>query len=122
MENKKIIIVEDQPIIAMDFQNFLNTHGYTDVNYFFKGNEAMENIKKIKPDLAILDIKLKDNITGLEIAQHLKSINVPFIFISAFSHDKNYQKAKKLNPVEILHKPVENTALLNAIKKAFVLI
>lgn len=115
MKNKRIIIVEDQPIVALDFQTYLNANNYKNVTYFISGKEALNNIKKIRPDLVLLDIKLKDNVSGLDIAEYLNEVNIPFIFVSAFSNPENYRKALNLTPAKILHKPIEHKSLLEAI-------
>jgi len=115
LKNKRIIIVEDQPIVALDFQTYLNANNYKNVTYFISGKEALNNIKKIRPDLVLLDIKLKDNVSGLDIAEYLNEVNIPFIFVSAFSNPENYRKALNLTPAKILHKPIEHKSLLEAI-------
>jgi DNA-binding NtrC family response regulator len=115
-KNKKIIIVEDQPIVALDFMNLFQVNGYMNISSFFSGKDAIENIKLEKPDLALLDIRLKDDISGLDIASLLNNLNVPFIFISAFSDNNNYQKALKLKPAHIFTKPVNQSSLLKSVE------
>jgi two-component SAPR family response regulator len=117
LKNKRIVIVEDQPIVALDFQTFLKINGYNNVHFFISGKEAMEGIKNTPPDLAILDIKLKDTVTGLDIAEYLKNLKIKFIFVSAFSNKENYKKAVDLNPAKILFKPINHNALLNSINE-----
>jgi DNA-binding response OmpR family regulator len=117
--NKKIIIVEDQPIVAMDFIYFLKNNGYTNVSTFYSGKDAIENITLEKPDLALLDIMLDDNVTGLDVAAELKKLNVPFIFISAFSDNNSYLKALSLCPIQIFYKPVDQYSLLNSVESIF---
>ncbi len=119
MNDKKVIIVEDEPIIALDFQFFLINKGYTNTTIFYSGGKAIKNINQEKPDLALLDIRLQDSISGLDVAEVLKGLNVPFIFISAFSDKDNYQKAVYLNPVHIFYKPVDKAVLLNAVENIF---
>lgn len=115
--NNKIIIVEDEAVVALDFKMMLREIGYTDISFFTRGSETLEYLKNEKPLLAILDIRLADDISGLEIAQKLKEKNVPFIFLSAFSDKKNYENALKLNPIDILSKPVSTNDLINSINK-----
>jgi two-component SAPR family response regulator len=119
MNDKRIIIVEDQPIVALDFQILMKNNGFNNSFCFAAGGKALENINKIKPDLAILDIKLKDQVTGINIAEHLHKLGVPFIFVSAFSNHENYKKAVALNPARIFHKPIDHKSLLNAVNEIF---
>lgn len=115
-KNKRIIIVEDQPVVALDLLCFFKNNGYTNVSSFFSGKDAMKYINFEKPDLALLDIRLQDGISGIDIAEELEKLDVPFIFISAFSDSGNYQKALNLNPAHIFYKPVDYNALLNTVE------
>lgn len=119
MNDKRIIIVEDQPIVALDFQTFLQNNGFTNSIFFAAGSKALENIDEVTPDLAILDVKLKDQVTGINIAEKLHKLGVPYIFVSAFSNQENYKKVIALNPARIFHKPVDHKSLLNAVNEIF---
>ncbi|MGA9295248.1 MAG: response regulator [Ignavibacteriaceae bacterium] len=69
--------------------------------------------------MALLDIKLADGISGLEVAKELKKEDVPFIFISGFSDKKNKQLAQDLDPIGIIEKPFDESTLQNMIKDYF---
>ena len=112
--NKRIIIIEDQILIALDLEFLFRNNGYKDVSSFSSGKKAIENIKTKKPDLALLDIRLQDDVSGITVAESLKELDVPFIFVSAFSDHNNYVKAVKLNPAKIFYKPFDPKDLLNA--------
>ncbi len=115
MKNPRIIIVEDLPIVAFAFADFLKNNGYKDTLFFSSGEEALKSIKNNTPDLALLDIKLAGKITGIEVATELKAQNRPFIFISAFSDPENKRKAIELKPLKILQKPIDMRQLLTEI-------
>jgi DNA-binding response OmpR family regulator len=116
MEIKKILIVEDQPIVALDYRILFEVKGY-DCAAFSKGRQALESIKSDKPDLALLDIKLQDDVSGIEIGKVLKLFSVPTIFISAFSDTENHKKAVSLQPAYIFTKPINFNELNKAVEK-----
>jgi DNA-binding response OmpR family regulator len=64
-EWEKDLIVEDEPIVALDYRLFLEQRGYN-INTAFTGRDVLDNLNIYKPDLALLDIRLKDNISGIE--------------------------------------------------------
>jgi YesN/AraC family two-component response regulator len=115
-KNKRIIIVEDEPIVALDFEYLFINNGYKNISSFYSGKEAIENINLQKPDLALLDIRLEDEISGLDIAIELQKLNIPFIFISAFSDQNNYTRALSLNPSHLFYKPVNSKALMSTVE------
>lgn len=115
-KNKRIIIVEDEPIVALDFEYLFINNGYKNISSFYSGKEAIENINLQKPDLALLDIRLEDEISGLDIAIELQKLNIPFIFISAFSDQNNYTRALSLSPAHLFYKPVNSNALMSTVE------
>jgi DNA-binding response OmpR family regulator len=115
-KNKRIIIVEDEPIVALDFEYLFINNGYKNISSFYSGKEAIENINLQKPDLALLDIRLEDEISGLDIAIELQKLNIPFIFISAFSDQNNYTRALSLSPAHLFYKPVNSKALMSTVE------
>ncbi len=115
-KNKRIVILEDQSIVALDIELLFTNNGFTNISSFSSGKKAIENINLIKPDLALLDIKLKGEVTGLDVAEVLKKLNVEFIFVSAFSDQNNYLKALNLNPAQIIYKPFKVQDLLKTVE------
>jgi len=115
-KNKRIVILEDQSIVALDIELLFTNNGFTNISSFSSGKKAIENINLIKPDLALLDIKLKGEVTGLDVAEVLKKLNVEFIFVSAFSDQNNYLKALNLNPAQIIYKPFKLQDLLKTVE------
>jgi YesN/AraC family two-component response regulator len=113
---KRIIIVEDEPIVALDFEYLFINNGYKNISSFYSGKEAIEDISLQKPDLALLDIRLEDEISGLDVAIELQKFNIPFIFISAFSDQNNYTRALSLDPAHLFYKPVNSKALMSTVE------
>jgi two-component SAPR family response regulator len=105
------LIVEDQSITALDLKQTLKDHGYSKITIFSKGRNAIDFIENEPVSLALLDIKLADNISGIDVAEKLKQKKIPFIFISAFSNPENFSRAKEMNPVGIVKKPFKEQTL-----------
>lgn len=112
-----ILVAEDQGITALEIKSILKRRGYDNILCFCKGETAMECLYKENPDFAILDIRLADDVSGIDIAKNLKQKNIPFIFISAFSDPLYYKNAEALNPAGMINKPFEAAALLEVVDK-----
>ncbi|MFZ0453898.1 MAG: response regulator [Ignavibacteriaceae bacterium] len=113
------LIVEDATIIARDLKRILQNIGISNSIIINEGRIAIELSKLDTPSIALLDIKLADGISGLEVAKELKKEDVPFIFISGFSDKKNKQLAQDLDPIGIIEKPFDESTLQNMIKDYF---
>ncbi len=103
---KTVLIVEDKTIIALDLKYTFKKWGFDNSVIFDSGREAIEYLENYSPSLAILDIRLADNVSGIEVAKKLKQKKVPFIFLSAFSDPINLKLAEELNPFAIIKKPL----------------
>lgn len=106
MLTQAVLIVEDQAITALHLKCLLQRYGYSHIIIADKGVKAFDLIENEIFSLALLDIKLADDISGIEIAKKLKHKSIPFIFISAFSNPENLKRAKELNPLGIIKKPI----------------
>ena len=114
-KKKKIVIAEDQKIVALDLELSLKRNGYREIVSFCSGKKVIEDIDLQKPDLVLLDIRLQDEVTGLDIAEKLNRLNIPFIFVSAFSNPDNYRKALSLKAVKVFRKPYILRDLINTV-------
>lgn len=119
MDKVKILIVEDELVIAMNMTDILENLGYevleTAVNY----EEAIEFLNEEEPDLAILDIQLEGTKTGIDVADYIQSKHkIPFIFLTSNSGKATIEKAKKVNPSAFLIKPFISEDLFAAIEIA----
>ena len=119
MNSPKIMVVEDKAIIALDIRRFLASKGYNNTTFYLNGSDALKAIKNNKPDLALLDVILPDEISGIDIAKELKRLSVPFIFISALSNPNHQKAVINLRPEAIFHKPVNLNEVLISIQNIF---
>lgn len=114
-----ILIVEDESIIALDIKDQLESLGYTVQAIVSSGEEALEEVKKIKPDLVLMDIVLKGDIDGVETAQKIRdSFDIPIIYLTAHSDEHTLKRAKITEPFGYIIKPSVNKELHGAIEKA----
>ncbi len=117
--NKKILIVEDEFIVADDLQLTLERAGFHVEGIAASVPEAREMIKKKKPGLVLLDIHLKGKLSGIELAKELKEENIAFIYLSANSNKQILEAAKATDPYGFLVKPFREKDLLIALEIAF---
>lgn len=115
MNKKKILIVEDEFIIADVLSNILKTAGYHVCGVADSVKEALEMIAETEPGFVLLDIFLKGKQTGIDLAHILADRDIPFIFISANSNQKVLEAAKVTNPYGFVVKPFREKDVLIAI-------
>ncbi len=117
MNNPGILVVEDKAIIALDITRFLINNGFKNTRYYLNGEDALEAIKLEKPELVILDVILHGEISGIDIAEELSRLSVPFIFISALSNPKHQEAVTRLKPAAVFLKPVNLNDVLAKVRK-----
>ncbi len=114
---KKIFVVEDEKIVAMDIRNRLGILGYHICGSAASGPEAIEKIDAAAPDLVLMDIMLKGTMDGIETANVIKNTrDIPFIFLTAFADDVTVERAQTAAPYGYLVKPFNDQELDIAIK------
>ena len=110
--NIKVLIVEDEYIVANDVRIVLEGAGYKVQGIACSINEADDFIRIDKPDLVLLDIQLKGMLSGIDLARKLKSQNIAFVYLSANSSHKILEEAKSTEPYGFLVKPFRPKDLL----------
>ena len=119
MEKKKILIVEDEGLVALKIKKDLERMGYEVVNIFASGEEAVEGVEEARPDLILMDIKLQGEIDGIETANDISGqYDVPVIYLTAHSEEETLRRAKKTEPYGYLLKPVNEKELHIALEIA----
>ncbi|MCS3798567.1 sigma 54-interacting transcriptional regulator [Niastella sp. OAS944] len=110
--NTKILIVEDEFIVANTLRLAVAKAGYSVAGIVASVEEAEEYLQNQKPDLALLDIRLEGQSSGIDLARKLKDENIPFIYLSANSSQKVLEEAKATEPYGFLVKPFREKDLL----------
>lgn len=121
MNNLRLLLVEDEVIIAENIRQSLVDLGYDSVTVCNSYNEAMDVIKKGEIEMAIMDINLDDEKgrTGIDLAIELKKVKpTPFIFITAYSDKETVDMASKIGPSAYLVKPVNDKTIFSTIQIA----
>ncbi|HUL61475.1 MAG TPA: PAS domain S-box protein, partial [Methanocella sp.] len=115
MTNEKILIVEDEGIVAEDLGERLKSLRYTVVGIADTGDKAIAMAGDLRPDLVLMDIRLKGKIDGIEAGRAIAdSFAIPFIFLTAHSDEPTLQNAKLARPAGYLLKPVDNNAQIRS--------
>ena len=117
---KKILIVEDQKIIALDLKISLKNRGYDIIGISDNGEDALKLTKEHPPDLILMDIMLRGEKNGIETAEAInKNRKIPVIYLTALTDVDTYLKAVRTEPHKYLMKPVEIESLERAIEEIF---
>lgn len=109
---KKILIVEDEFVVANDLEIMLESAGYETTGIAVSVQAAMEQIAKNIPDLVLLDIQLQGTLSGIDLARLLKARHIAYVYLSANSDHNTLQMAKATEPYGFLVKPVRPKDLL----------
>jgi DNA-binding NtrC family response regulator len=109
---EKILIVEDELIVAGDIRMTLERAGYRVTGVARSVIRAMEMVKEEKPDLVLLDIYLKGDATGIELAHELNKLHIPFVYLSANCNRQVMEAAKVTQPYGFIVKPFREKDLL----------
>jgi DNA-binding LytR/AlgR family response regulator len=116
MQSVRILIAEDDWIIAKEISLTLQDLGFEVIGTFDTGEELLQKLPTLKPDLILLDIDLAGTMTGIDIAEKLKPQGIPFIFLTAMADIQTIEKAKQTEPYAYLVKPVRAESLLSTIE------
>jgi len=116
MTKTKLLIVEDESIVALDIKNALVKLGHEVIACVSNAEDAMACIKKTKPDIIIMDIHLNHSKDGIETAEDIQRVaNIPIIYLTAFADDETISRAVKTNPIGYLIKPFKREELKSTI-------
>ncbi|MDP4663101.1 MAG: response regulator [Salibacteraceae bacterium] len=114
-----IMVVEDESIVAKDIQVCLRKLGYNVVGTFPSGEQAVEEAKTLEPDLVMMDIMLKGQMSGIEAAEAIrKEQDIPIIFLTAYTDRNTVDKAKETEPYGYIIKPFKEIDIQTAIEIA----
>ncbi len=120
MNKPRIMIVEDERVVAADIQECVTGLGYDVVGSAASGIEALEMIVATEPDLVLMDIKLKGNLDGIDVAGALyDQLKIPVVYLTAHADAEILERAKKTAPSGYLLKPFDDRTLSTAIEMAF---
>lgn len=112
MEKIRILIVEDDMIIAANISLQLINLGYEVTGIETKAEEAIHHALETKPDIILMDIQLKGKTNGIDVAHAIRRyLDIPLIYLTANADDATFQKAKETHPYAFISKPFTNLNL-----------
>ncbi|MGZ4097575.1 MAG: response regulator, partial [Bacteroidia bacterium] len=83
MENQRVLIVDDEVLIAEDLKDILKSFGCREIYLAHSKSDAVRQLELIKPDIALLDIRMEKELDGLELGEHINAMyKIPFIYIT----------------------------------------
>lgn len=118
MTRVRLIVIEDEMIIAEDLRRTLGRLGYAVEAVFATGERAIASAARIRPDLALVDIRLAGAMDGIETARQLRSrFGIPIVFSTAHSDEATLWRTLDVAD-GVVFKPFEEHALISAIEEA----
>lgn len=119
-DKKTVIIVEDDLILNLLYESYLERLGFETEGELVYGKTAIETAKKIDPDLIVMDISLEGEIDGIDAMIEIRKFsNVPVIYITGNSDAYHVERAEETNYLDYLTKPIEYDDLEKAVNKHF---
>jgi DNA-binding LytR/AlgR family response regulator len=119
MSKTNILVVEDESIVAKDIQHSLKKLGYIVVGICSTGEDAIKVTEEVKPDLILMDIMLKGDMSGIDAATHIREkYNIPVIYLTAYADESTLSKAKVSEPYGYIIKPFKEIDLHTSIEMA----
>ena len=109
MSKAKVLIVEDEPLIAYDISGILTKNNYEVVAMVDEAADALEEIAKSDIDIALLDVNIEGQMDGIELAARL---DIPFIFLTSYYDQATIDRAKLTNPAGYVVKPFSEKDLV----------
>ncbi len=119
MEKARILIVEDEAIIAMEIESQLQSLGYEVTSIVDTGEKVIEKAESDKPDLILMDIRIKGEMDGIEAAEEIRNrFGIPVIFSTAYLDEERIERAKITMPFGYVLKPIQERDLKVTIEMA----
>lgn len=119
METIRILIVEDEGLIARDIENMVQNAGHEVCGIAATGKEAIDKAEAAQPDLVLMDIVLRGDMDGVKAAEIIRErFNIPVIYLTAHTDENTLHRAKLTEPLGYTLKPVEQNELITVIEMA----
>lgn len=119
MSEIKVLIVEDEPLIAYDIESIINNIDFKVAATAYSYNDAIEALSTHKPDIVLLDVNLSDEKDGIDIANIINmQYKIPFVYLTSYADKSTLDKAKKTRPSGYIVKPFEERDILAGLEIA----
>lgn len=118
-EKTKILIVEDERLVALAIETVLTRTGYRVPATASSADEAVRKTEETAPDLVLMDIRLRGEGDGVDAACRIRSFSsVPIVYLTANTEEKTLERARNTGPKGFITKPFEEKTLLSAVENA----
>jgi CheY-like chemotaxis protein len=119
MANARILIVEDEPIVAWDLERRLTRLGYVVLGIVSSGQDAIEQALALRPDLILMDIRLRGPMDGIEAAEHIRAqFQTVIVYLTAYADEPTVQRALARAPAMVMRKPFHIRELQSTLERA----
>ncbi len=119
MAASRVLVVEDDGVVAADLSQRLGAMGFQVVGISHDERGAVELAREHRPDIALMDIRLGSGGDGIVAATEIwKNLEIPIVFLTAYAEDSTLQRAKQAEPFGYVLKPFEDRELLSALEIA----
>ena len=116
---RKVVIVEDEGLIAADLKGRLQRAGYGVPAVAGSGTEALRLIRETKPDLVLMDIRIKGAVDGIQVAQQIRQeLDIPVIYLTAYEDRETLERASQTQAFGYIKKPIASSSLHGSIEMA----
>jgi AmiR/NasT family two-component response regulator len=120
MAKLRVLVVEDEGIVAKGIQNMLHRLGYDVLGVVSSGTDAIKKAAETHPDVVLMDIVLEGDVDGIEAAEQIRvRFGIPIIYLTAYADEKTLQRAKLTEPYGYIIKPFNESELHAVIEMAF---
>jgi len=117
----RVLVVEDETIIAMDLQGILKQFGYEVCRIVSSGEESIQTAKECHPDIVLMDIKLRGAMNGITAANHIRTdLDIPVVYLTAYSDPYTMSNVKASKPEGFIYKPFEECQLKKVLKEVLI--
>ncbi len=112
MSKARIMVVEDEGVVALQIREALEGMGYQVPGIALTGEDAVAKVLDLEPDLVLMDIQLKGGLNGVEAASRIRArLDVPVVYLTAFSDEETLEQAQLTEPYGYVLKPFEERSL-----------
>ena len=119
MRASRILIAEDEKVVATDIEECLTAAGYIVVGAAASGLEALKRIVETEPDLVLMDIKLKGPLDGIDVAEAIcEHLDIPVVYLTAYADSETLERAMKTASAGYVLKPFDGRRLQTAVEIA----
>lgn len=110
---RRVLIVEDEPLIAMDLEQMLEASGFTPLGVVTTIDEALAAIETMRPDIVVLDGSLNGEPVD-SVANRLDALDIPFVMVTGFTQESLFERVR-VRDIKVLRKPIDRSALISGL-------